>query len=110
MNTKPQPDLIRVLAPFRTCCMNPRRARVRAPHGRESQQSVAYNFLPVERDQSFLLPPSMTDWLPEDHLAFFVLDVVENMDLRPFYLGYRQDGWGGAAHEPRMMAALLLYA
>jgi len=71
---------------------------------------VTYNFLPVERDQSFLLPPSMTDWLPEDHLAFFVLDVVENMDLRPFYLGYRQDGWGGAAHEPRMMVALLLYA
>ncbi|HYT79796.1 MAG TPA: transposase [Actinomycetota bacterium] len=71
---------------------------------------MAYNFLPVERDQSFLLPPSMTDWLPEDHLAFFVLDVVENMDLRPFYLGYRQDGWGGAAHEPRMMVALLLYA
>src|SRR6266545_3657477 len=93
-----------VSVPHRTCCMNPRRARVRAPHGRESQQSylspevpVAYNFLPVERDQSFLLPPSMTDWLPEDHLAFFVLDVVENMDLRPFYLGYRQDGWGSAA-------------
>ncbi len=39
-----------------------------------------------------------------------MLDVVEAMDLRPFYLGYRQDGWGGAAHEPRMMVALLLYA
>ena len=35
---------------------------------------MAYNFLPVERDQSFLLPPSMRDWLPEDHLAFFMLD------------------------------------
>jgi transposase len=52
----------------------------------------------------------MKDWLPEDHLALFVLDVVEDMDLKPFYLGYRQDGWGGAAHEPRMMVALLFYA
>jgi hypothetical protein len=40
---------------------------------------VAYNLLPVERDQSFLLPPSMKDWLPEDHLAFFLLDVVDQM-------------------------------
>jgi len=71
---------------------------------------MAYNFRPVERDQSFLLPPSMKDWLPEDHLAFFVLDVVEQMDLQPFFLRYRDDGWGAAAHEPKMMVALLLYA
>jgi len=71
---------------------------------------MAYNFLPVERDQSFLLPPSMKDWLPEDHLAFFVLDVVEQMDLQPFFLRYRDDGWGAPAHEPKMMVALLLYA
>jgi len=71
---------------------------------------VPYNFLPVERDQSFLLPPSMRDWLPEDHLAFFILDVVEQMDLTPFFLRYRDDGWGAPAHDPKMMVALLLYA
>ncbi len=46
---------------------------------------MAYNFLAPERDQLYLLPPSIADWLPEDHLAFFVLDAVEEMDLSPFY-------------------------
>jgi len=71
---------------------------------------MAYNFLPVERDQTYLLPPSMKDWLPEDHLAFFVLDVVDEIDLSPFYSRYRQDGWGAPAHDPKMMLTLLLYA
>jgi transposase len=71
---------------------------------------MAYNFLAVERDQLFLLPPSLLDWLPEDHLAWFILDAVAEMDLDAFYAGYRTDGWGGAAHEPSAMVALLLYA
>jgi transposase len=57
-----------------------------------------------------LLPPSLSDWLPEDHLAWFVLDCVEEMDLDPFYAKYREDGWGGAAHHPKTMVALLVYA
>ena len=56
------------------------------------------------------MPPSVTDWLPQDHLAFFVLDAVEQMDLSAFYADYRQDGWGAAAHEPAMMVGLLVYA
>jgi transposase len=71
---------------------------------------VAYNFLAPERDQLYLLPPSIADWLPEDHLAFFVLDAVEEMDLSPFYGDYRDDGRGGAAHHLKAMVALLLYA
>jgi transposase len=71
---------------------------------------MAYNFLAVERDQVYLLPPSVADWLPEDHLAWFVLDTVDEMDLAPFYAGYRTDGWGAAAHDPKMMVALTLYA
>jgi transposase len=71
---------------------------------------MAYNFLSVERDQTYLLPPSMKDWLPEDHLAFFVLDAVDEIELSPFYSRYREDGWGAAAHDPKMMVALLLYA
>ena len=53
---------------------------------------MAYNFLTPERDQLYLLPPSMADWLPEDHLAWFVLDAVEEMDLSAFYADYRADG------------------
>lgn len=71
---------------------------------------MGYNFLAVERDQAFLMPPSLTEWLEEDHLAWFVLDAVEQMDLTAFHAGYRADGWGRAAHDPKMMVALMLYA
>ena len=63
-----------------------------------------------DRDQLYLLPVSIAEWLPEDHLAWFVLDAVDEMDLDGFSAGYRADGWGGAAHHPQMMVALLLYA
>src|SRR6266508_3246064 len=46
-------------------------------------------------------PPSLREWLPEDHLAWFVLDAVEEIDLSAFYGVYREDGWGRAALEPR---------
>ncbi len=57
-----------------------------------------------------MLPPSLRDWLPEDHLAWFVLDVVARMELSAFYGAYRQDGHGRAAFDPAMMVAVLLYA
>lgn len=68
-----------------------------------------YNFLPCERDQAYLMPPSLLDWLPENHLAWFVLDAVEQIDLQPFYTKYRRDGIGNSAFDPSMMVALLLY-
>jgi transposase len=68
------------------------------------------NFLACDRDQELLLPPNLRDWLPDDHFAWFVLDAVAEMDLDAFYTAYRADGHGRAAHEPRMMVALLLYA
>jgi transposase len=71
---------------------------------------VAQDFLPCDRDQGLLLPPSLREWVPEDHLAWFVLDAVEEIDLGAFYGAYREDGWGRAAFEPAMMVALLLYA
>ncbi|GBC87316.1 hypothetical protein HRbin12_01319 [bacterium HR12] len=55
---------------------------------------MAHNFLPCEREQSFLTPPSLKDWLPEDHLAWFVLDAVEQTGLSHFYARYRAAGWG----------------
>jgi transposase len=67
------------------------------------------NFLACDREQAFLTPPDPRDWLPEDHLAWFLLGSVEQMDLSAFYGSYRVDGWGRAAFEPSMMVSLLLY-
>src|ERR687897_840093 len=71
---------------------------------------MAQNFLACDRDQVLLLAPSLRDWLPEDHFAWFVLDAVAAMDLSAFYAAYRHDGHGRAAFDPAMMVALLLYA
>jgi transposase len=71
---------------------------------------VPRNYIPVERDQQFLMPLSMRDWLPADHLVWFVLDAVAQMDLSAFHARHREDGWGRAAFEPSMMVALLFYA
>ena len=65
------------------------------------------NFIVCDRDQSFLLPPDLRDWLPEGHLAWFVLDAVSGMDLREFYGVYREDGVGRRAYDPVMVALLL---
>ena len=71
---------------------------------------MAQNFVSCDRDQELLLPPSLREWLPEDHLAWFVIDAVAALDLAAFCAVYREDGHGRAAHEPSMMVALLLYA
>src|SRR5215204_3937414 len=71
---------------------------------------MTQNFLGCDREQAMLMPPSLREWLPPDHLVWFVLDAVDEMDLAAFYLSYRQDGWGRAAHDPAMMVALLVYA
>ena len=56
------------------------------------------------------MPPSLREWLPEGHLAWFVIDAVAALDLRPFFVVYRDNGQGRAAHDPAMMVALLLYS
>jgi transposase len=71
---------------------------------------VAANLREIDRDQLWLMPPSLSEWLPEDHLAWFVLDVVAELDLAEFYAEYRDDGRGGAAYDPAMMLAVLVYA
>ena len=70
---------------------------------------MAQNFIGCDREQAFLLPLSLREWLAEDHLAWFVIEAVEAMDLGEFYADYRSDGHGRAAYEPSMMVALLLY-
>src|SRR5918992_2751505 len=71
---------------------------------------MAQNFLGCDREQVFLLPPSVDDWLPADHFARFVIAAVEEMDLSAFFADYRADGHGRPAHDPAMMVALLVYA
>jgi transposase len=74
---------------------------------------MAYNFLPYDPDQLFLLPPSLSEWVGEGSLARFVADVVEELDaegrLSAFYAGYREDGWGHPGYHPRMLVKVLLY-
>ncbi len=69
------------------------------------------NFLECDREQVFLLPPDPRDWLPEGHLAWFVLESVGEMDLSVFYASYRLDGVGSggvrAEHDGRVAALRL---
>jgi transposase len=67
-------------------------------------------FIGCDREQVFLMPPSLCDWVPEGHLVWTVLDAVEELDLSAIYADYRDDGRGRPAYEPSMMVALLLYA
>lgn len=71
---------------------------------------MGQNFIARDREQSFLMPPDVREWLPDGHLAWFVIDAVAEMDLSAFYGAYRSDGHGRAAYEPAMMVILLLYA
>jgi transposase len=77
-------------------------------HGEDFGVAVNVRFGDV--DQLMLMPPSVRDWLPEDHLAFFVLDVVAELDLAAFYAAYRIDGRGGSVYDPAMMLGVLVYA
>jgi transposase len=71
---------------------------------------MGFNFLACDRDQQFLMPPNVADWLPEDHLAWFMIDVVSQFDVSEFCASYRADGRGGAAFDPQMMVTLLVYS
>lgn len=71
---------------------------------------MAKQYLVTNRDQLYLLPPAMADWLPEDHLVWFVLDVVSAIDRTPFHARRVRSGPGRPAHHPDQMLALLIYA
>jgi transposase len=71
---------------------------------------MANHFVGCERGQLLLMPPSLTEWLPDDHLVWTVLGAVGEMDLDRFYAVYRLGGAGRPAYDPAMLVALLLYA
>jgi transposase len=67
-------------------------------------------FRPYAPEQSELLPPSPREWLPEGHVAYFILDTVAQLDLRALLARYERELRGYPPHHPRMMVGLLLYA
>ena len=67
-------------------------------------------FRPYDPDQLFLLPPDMKDWLPQGDLVYFLMDVVDKLDLHPIYASYDGSKGGQPPYDPRMMTSLLIYA
>lgn len=74
---------------------------------------MAYNFLPYNQDQLYLMAPSLDEWVGEESLARFVSEVVDHLEaegkLAPFYARRREDGWGRACYHPVMMVKVILY-
>ena len=62
------------------------------------------NFIACDRGQTMLMPPDLTDWVPDDHVVWSILGAVDQVDLSGFYGAYRENGQGRAAYEPSMMA------
>src|SRR5258708_8676138 len=71
---------------------------------------MSQNFIACDRGQTMLMPPDLTEWVPDDHVVWSILGAVDQMDLSAFYGAYRENGQGQAAYEPSMMVALLLYS
>ena len=71
---------------------------------------MSKTFRPYEPDQISLMPPSMRDWLPSDHLAYFISDVVDNLDLSSIMERYAGEERGYPPYHPAMMVKVLLYA
>jgi transposase len=72
--------------------------------------SMAHSYRPVVRDQGFLSPPDLREWLPNDHLVWLVLEIVEELDLSALHARHPNAGPGRAAFDPDMMLGLLIYA
>ena len=71
---------------------------------------MAKTYRPYSPDQMFLLPPSLRDWLPENHLVYFVSDVIDNLDLVAIESVYEKEDRGYPPYHPHMMTKVLVYA
>src|SRR6187431_2553488 len=65
------------------------------------------NFRPIDRDTGFLMPPSVDEWLPQRHLARFVVEVIAGLDLRAMTGSYR--GSGSASYHPTVLLGIMVY-
>ena len=71
--------------------------------------AMSKTYRPYEPDQMFLLPPSLAEWLPKNHMVFFVREVLDEMDLRPITSEYEDEERGFPPYHPKMMTGILLY-
>ena len=76
---------------------------------RPAERSMSKTYLPYDPDQQLLLPAALQEWLPPDHLAYFISDVVDQLDLSAITARYEQERRGGPPYHPRMMVKVLLY-
>ena len=67
------------------------------------------SFLPYEPNQDFLLPPSLSEWLPENHLVYFVSEIIDQLDLQIFYARYDGDGRRNQPFDPALLVKVLVY-
>jgi transposase len=67
------------------------------------------SFLPYEPNQDFLLPPSLSEWLPENHLVYFVSEIIDRLDLQIFYARYEGDGRRNQPFDPALLVKVLVY-
>ena len=70
---------------------------------------MSKTYLPYDPDQQLLLPAALREWLPDDHLAYFISDVVDQLDLSSITARYEGERRGGPPYHPRMMVKVLLY-
>ena len=70
---------------------------------------MSKTYLPHEPDQQLLLPAALQEWLPDDHLAYFISDVVDQLDMSEVTARYERERRGGPPYHPRMMVKVLLY-
>ena len=66
-------------------------------------------YVPYEPDQQLLLPAALQEWLPDDHVAYFISDVVDQLDMSKVTARYERERRGGPPYHPRMMVKVLLY-
>ena len=71
---------------------------------------MAKTYRPYVPEQDLLLPPSLRDWLPENHLAFFVSDLVDHLDLSAITATYEDEERGYPPYHPVMLTKVLVYA
>ena len=70
---------------------------------------MSKTYLPYEPDQQLLLPAALQEWLPDDHLGYFISDVVDQLDMSEVTARYERERRGGPPYHPRMMVKVLLY-
>src|SRR5262249_46793739 len=78
-------------------------------HGSIQSRPMPTSYMPYEPTQDLLLPPSLHEWLPQDHLAHFIADTIDQLDLSAFYKRYEDGGPRNQPFHPAMMVKVLVY-